>query len=345
MPGKLKAPSSMDGLLQVPPPAARPVVPLKASADPEFSSLALAPVPPVFGTSTDAARQFYRTGVSQVRMPPLPTQSSQAVGAQISSHVAQAIEGASITLQVNGVSNPDQNLLNLTGSGISYGPGAGEVVIVSEDDGLDHGTSPWETDPSSVIMVDDFVSGNATSGSVGALGWWAGVIGSSVLTLSSYGAPNVGSVRLQADAAANSGVMLSPVPPDPSGDNPVGFPITYNTGWDCSFIFRWPNTESGIANPNTKARVYLGFAVHSVTNTAKRPAKFCGLQYDTDPGASFTLTAAGNASSGVTAYTGTFTGGGSNAFQGFQFTITGFASGGNNGTFICCGSSKQRWIY
>ena len=65
MPGKLKAPSSMDGLLQVPPPAARPVVPLKASADPEFSSLALAPVPPVFGTSTDAARQFYRTGVSQ----------------------------------------------------------------------------------------------------------------------------------------------------------------------------------------------------------------------------------------------------------------------------------------
>ena len=130
---------------------------------------------------------------------------------------------------------------------------------------------------------------------------------------SSYGAPNVGSVRLQADAAANSGVMLSPVPPDPSGDNPVGFPITYNTGWDCSFIFRWPNTESGIANPNTKARVYLGLAVHSVTNTAKRPAKFCGLRYDTNPGASFTLTAAGNASSGVTAYTGTFTGGGSNA--------------------------------
>jgi hypothetical protein len=44
---------------------------LNQSADPEFSSLSLAPIPPILGTSTDASRQFYRQAVSQVRMRPL----------------------------------------------------------------------------------------------------------------------------------------------------------------------------------------------------------------------------------------------------------------------------------
>jgi hypothetical protein len=54
---------------------------------------------------------------------------------------------------------------------------------------------------------------------------------------------------------------------------------------------------------------------------------------------SLVLSAVANASSGLTVYTGTITGGGANAFAGFVFVITGFASGNNNGTFICTAST------
>lgn len=93
MPGKLKQPTSMEGLTPVPQPLPRP--PLNTpSADPEFSSIALAPIPPVMGTPVDASRQFYRQSVSQIRMPPLPALSNIAQGSQIASHVAPVAETA-----------------------------------------------------------------------------------------------------------------------------------------------------------------------------------------------------------------------------------------------------------
>jgi len=49
--------------------------------------------------------------------------------------------------------------------------------------------------------------------------------------------------------------------------------------------------------------------------------------------------AAANAASGITTYTGTFAGGSSNAYAGGSFTIAGFTNGGNNGSFICVASS------
>lgn len=49
--------------------------------------------------------------------------------------------------------------------------------------------------------------------------------------------------------------------------------------------------------------------------------------------------ASANAASGTTVYTGTFTGGTSNAYAGGSFTIAGFTNGGNNGSFICTASS------
>ena len=71
----------------------------------------------------DASRQFYRQSVSQVRMPPLPPSSSAAVGSQIQSHIVAAANdsGSSVnpTFEVNNVENPVQNILNLTGPGVS----------------------------------------------------------------------------------------------------------------------------------------------------------------------------------------------------------------------------------
>lgn len=53
---------------------------------------------------------------------------------------------------------------------------------------------------------------------------------------------------------------------------------------------------------------------------------------------SFTLTAVANASGATSVYTGTITGGAANAFAGFEFTVTGFATAANNGTFLCTAS-------
>lgn len=54
---------------------------------------------------------------------------------------------------------------------------------------------------------------------------------------------------------------------------------------------------------------------------------------------SFVLTAAANASGGNTVYTGTLTGGASNAFATRYFTVAGFTNSANNGTYVCTASS------
>lgn len=123
-------------MTMVPPPSPTMRPPLgQISADPEFSPISLAPAPSVMSTQVDASRQFYRQSVSQVRMPPLPPSSSAAVGSQIQSHIVAAANdsGSSVnpTFEVNNVENPVQNILNLTGPGVSYGPSAGEVQISS----------------------------------------------------------------------------------------------------------------------------------------------------------------------------------------------------------------------
>lgn len=54
---------------------------------------------------------------------------------------------------------------------------------------------------------------------------------------------------------------------------------------------------------------------------------------------SLTLSAAANVSGGNTVYTGTITGGGSNAFAGASVTIAGFTNGVNNGSFTVVAST------
>lgn len=54
---------------------------------------------------------------------------------------------------------------------------------------------------------------------------------------------------------------------------------------------------------------------------------------------SLVLASVANAAGGSTVYTGTITGGGSNAFAGASFTIAGFSTSANNGTFVCTASS------
>lgn len=52
-----------------------------------------------------------------------------------------------------------------------------------------------------------------------------------------------------------------------------------------------------------------------------------------------TLTAAANASGGNTVYTGTITGGSASDFLGATFTVAGFTTSANNGSFVCVSST------
>ena len=115
MAGKLRQPSDMEGFTAVPQPpqAPRPSISLNDSADPEYSSLAIAPIPPVLGTSTDASRQFYRRGVSQIRMFPLPAASALAQGAQIATHVQPVADVAD-------AANTTATTANTTSPGLRY---------------------------------------------------------------------------------------------------------------------------------------------------------------------------------------------------------------------------------
>jgi hypothetical protein len=53
----------------------------------------------------------------------------------------------------------------------------------------------------------------------------------------------------------------------------------------------------------------------------------------------FSITSVANASGGNTVYTGTITGGASNAYVGYNFLPSGFAHSANNGTFECVAST------
>jgi hypothetical protein len=165
---------------QVTPPAAQPSISLNPTGDPEFSSLSLAPIPPVMGTETDAARQFYRPGVSQIRMPPLPVQSKIAAGASAQSQVInqQIVSSGGPDLQVNNVDNPIQNILNITGDGVSYGPGKGQVNIAP-------GGSNGIVGPAYVSPVEGPTGSsvsNATGGGANAIGGWLYLIPAEIIT-------------------------------------------------------------------------------------------------------------------------------------------------------------------
>lgn len=95
------------------------------------------------------------------------------------------------------------------------------------------------------------------------------------------------------------------------------------------------------------AQVALGIAQNQTLSLSSAGGKLPTLQLTPQvkdvagtvvTGVALTLTAVAT-SSGLTAvYTGTITGGGSNAFKGFTFVITGFTTSANNGTFECTAS-------
>ncbi|MDE2106152.1 MAG: hypothetical protein KGL39_53510 [Patescibacteria group bacterium] len=284
----------MSALAPVAPPALVPPPPLARPSAPGYNPTSIAPVPDVLGQIPDWQRNFYRPGVSQSRISPLPSQAKIASGAQAQSQVIIQAAGASTTLEVNGVKNPDQSILNLSGTAVTYGPGPGQVNITSGD-GLTHGSSPTFSDPSYIMMRDDFfqvtsgaVTSSATSGSIG-LGWdLLGTINNNGMSAGGP-PPHLGSIWWEnASIVGNTGLLIPNVF---QGTNQVSaepyWPLFDSPGWQLTWIFKVeaPRNQATTTFQTTKKSIYVGLAgptVESyVAGNISRPNIFFGVRYDT----------------------------------------------------------------
>lgn len=236
----------------------------------------------------------------------------------------------------------------------------------AQGDGLTHGAAVWETDPAYVCMREDFlIATGSTPGSTGtslavnsnmlgngwtlqgALGPFSGVNGGVP--------PNLGQIWWSDINTASNGAVLLPNILNTTDTfnvstgsaakfNPGGtWALFDNPGWKVTFIFKHDVTRIASSFNITPTCTYVGLMDAGVpaqltsTRNSNRPNIFIGARLDPTVGQGpFTLTAAANAASSTTVYTGTITSGGTaGLFVGAMFDVTGFTNPANNGTFQC----------
>lgn len=127
------------------------------------------------------------------------------------------------------------------------------------------------------------------------------------------------------NATTGLGVAANIVVPDNTANYPGQFVLSLTgTTWPTTYQL----TPQLVDASNAPVTSGTAFVIASVANASAGP---------------FTLTAVAAATGtpglGFAIYTGTITGGGTNAFAGHAFTITGFVNAGNNGTWQCSASS------
>src|SRR5882762_7667591 len=88
-----KPPENLSDFQLVPQPssAARPMPTPDPNSMPNYESLSLAPAPAVMSTDVDRQRQFYRHGVSQYRISPLPSKANPQINASARSVARQVV--------------------------------------------------------------------------------------------------------------------------------------------------------------------------------------------------------------------------------------------------------------
>lgn len=261
--------------------------------------------------------------------------------------------GSSVEIQVNGVDTAAQNKLNLVqGSGATITTDANGNVTISAGggDGLTHGTTPWETDPSFVSAKDDFFSTitGGVSGRAGELFWQT--IGASLTVTTTnvgdgFGSGILGTVGLSPSATtANAGGALYwGSAATNSWDQYL--PLLDYPGWHLSWVFRL--SRQSFVNPSTNAfdttklSTYIGLSNITIPSIGSqsaqgRPMAFIGCRFDTDPTAP--------AISDTTWHLEAF----ANEFAGVAWTVTARnnTQGNHGGTFdtgIVVANDENNW--
>ena len=120
---------------------------------------------------------------------------------------------------------------------------------------------------------------------------------------------------------------------------------TANTKWFLpSTNFTAPQTTSSFGGASViDSNNNLESTINSGKSGASAPTWSAVGSFTADGGTPLTLTQVSVAGA-VTTYTGTITGGGSNAFAGFNFLIAGFATAGNNGVISVTSSTATTLV-
>src|SRR5260370_34640809 len=325
----------------VPPPILPPIPP----AEPALNPFSRGPMPASTLFDTDIARQFHHQAIPQTRILPLSDVTSARAGAQAASQFTFIQQGGGgLLLEVNNQRNPNQGVLNLTaGTGVQLSSDAFGRVTINAGDGLVHGDTIWDYDSAYTILRDDFIAGNATSGTIGDLGWIFGAGGTAVaVSQKADGFPYLGQFQFGPNAATSNtggGIVLpaANLALNSIGENSM-WPLLDYPGWKCSWVFtiRRPLTSNPVSTPfdATKLSVYVGLGnLGSNANTFfTRLPGFIGVRYDTDP-ASFALTSVATASGGNTVYTPSASTLVTNQLAGLNLVLSRLTSAESNRTY------------
>lgn len=295
--------------------------------------------------------QEFRT--SNMRSPTFPYPPPiQPTKTTVETTVSESSGGSTLTIEVNNLKTPSQallNFLNTPGVVWSVGPnGQIYATVTVTSDGLIHGTTPWEIDPSYYSFRDDFSYNGAgnTATYIGETSWLEESISAADLTYVLLGGSAYHPGILQMYLAVTtrnvgSALIRYPFSSGSSASASWAMPLLDYAGWNYSAVFMWGRADTAEVLTSTPFSMtqlswYLGFANNNQSTLPCRPSMFLGIRFDTDPGYNGTVTAIANASAGNTVYTVTGGSTTSGYYVGNMITIAGCSGGtNNNGVFLC----------
>lgn len=208
--------------------------------------------------------------------------------------------GTSIELETNNIPNPSQNILNLiAGANITLNATVGggvEIAAISGTDGLIHGEVPWESDPSFVLLRDDFagvINTASTSPLQSELPW--SYVNANAITFASWPTafPMLGGIHVVNVGTTSEASFYQLGNAFAGSSSPsVAWPLFDYPNWRMTWVFQLGkayNTNITDAAWNwAQVSFYLGLANYVLVNgaptisTVPRPQYFVGLRYDTD---------------------------------------------------------------
>src|SRR5258708_3440984 len=111
-------PANLSDFQLVPQPssAARPMPTPDPNSMPNYEALSLAPAPAVMSTDVDRQRQFYRHGVSQYRISPLPSKANPQINASARSVARQVVASTPSAAGITSVALTAPSELAVSGS-------------------------------------------------------------------------------------------------------------------------------------------------------------------------------------------------------------------------------------
>lgn len=276
---------------------APPIIPGKTPPAPgvaysESSKYLQGSIPQSFQLSPDFVNtQVESSSVPNFSLMPLGVQGNPVSNAGVQSTVTKVVQNTSpgVTIEVNGVNIPNQRLLNLTGAGVTT-DNTGDVVFTSGGgDGLTHGETPWESDPSFFNMRDDFYSSTgSTTGTLGDLKW--GLLAATGTIGKNVGTPkNPGNLLIYPGAGtASVGASIFQPASVSSVNWDSSLALLDTPGWKCEWVFCLQRPFIGSVPQTfdiTKMSMYVGLANDANLTSGtlvNRPAVFMGVRYDTD---------------------------------------------------------------